>query len=209
MESTESTGPHVPAQGEQIIPASEARQVPDIAEVMRGHIGQLSERNKAVGGKLFADIGKDRSRVLISETPVVEGTDSYRMAVTEDGIMAIQVSRANKKHFTKDVLEQEIREAIDRVSNQRFLESNKGGGYYRNTGSNSPQIQFPEGLLIWQNRSVRLDSYSSDIKLLTSPSEELVSKMVQTARDRFQLLSAEKIATATRKQAVAESLKGI
>ena len=190
MEASSSPdGPRVPPGGKDIIPPFESPKGPTIKEIMRGHMGVLTERNRSVDGQLLADIGVGESRALIAETPVIEGTDSYSMVVTEDGIMAIQASGKNSKGINR------LGDNIRNVMDGRYGTS-PGGGYERRQGSNTANLTIPGGgaysLHVEETGSTTDMDDFRDIKLIVSPSEELVTKMTQKARDRFTQLSQEK-----------------
>jgi hypothetical protein len=204
VSSPENKGPIIPPNGE-LIPDAKVEKGPNTTEIMKEHINHLSKRNKSVDGQLFVDIGEGSSRTLISETPLTEGRDSYRMVVVEDGIMAIKSSEVGKRSDGKNYFNNDMKNMVDSPGRNQFAK-----GYEKRLGSHTPQIHL-DGSSIGQsgNYYFGVDQTYKDVSLLINPSQELVSKMIQTSRDRFQQLSAEKATASAQKVAAAEGLKTI
>lgn len=201
--------PHVIPSTESMIPSQESQPSSELSEVMKRHIEELSKRNEFVDSKLLADVGVEDSRALIFADPLESGDSSYRMVVTKDGIMAIQVTNEPGKNKGKNQLEENIRYSID-DSKQLY---NRYEGYDGNIGSNNPVLRIPGAgpftIIIGRSGSRSdLEDYSN-VKLITNPPEELVNGMIQTGRKRFIELTTEKLANTQSKIKIAEGLKNI
>lgn len=171
---------------------------------MTGYMDELSERNETVDGKLFAEIGSNDSRALVSENPTEIEGKMYRMVVTQEGVMAIE--SPNKNARGPNQLKDAIRERINDAANGRNFGA---GGLSRNPAFDSTSLEISgiTRITVGQGRSMSHNDVFNDVRLIDEPSPEMVATMVVSNKSRFQELAEEKKQRIANRESSAEELE--